>query len=92
MNVTPIRSKWGCDLLLSANHELEQLYIQQNNPCLALHISRNYHLLQAQDVNSKHQKLWQEKAKLWWKLYCSKRSIKRVQFFDNDLDYFIIFS
>lgn len=62
------------DLLLSANNQLEQLYSQLHEPCLALHISRNYRLLQEQNVNSGNQKSWQEKETLWWKLYRLGRS------------------
>lgn len=62
-----------CDILLSANRELEQLYYEQYDPCLALHISRNYHLLEAQDGSVAQQKQWHEKATIWWELYWGER-------------------
>lgn len=89
MNISSISSKHDYALLLSANHELEQLYYQQHNPCLALHISRNYNLLQKQEINRSHQKLWREKAKLWWKLYSSKRSEMKIGFFYDENELFL---
>ncbi|PHS33059.1 MAG: hypothetical protein COA95_01760 [Methylophaga sp.] len=69
MSIQSIRSKRDSDILLSANHQLEQLYIEQHTPCLALHISRNYHLLEEQDSNAIQQNKWKEKATMWWELY-----------------------
>lgn len=89
MTIQSIRMTRDNELLVSANNQLEQLYGQQHDPCLALHISRNYRLLQEQNSNSKHQKLWQEKAKLWWKLYRIRRLNKMPVFY---IDENIIFS
>lgn len=79
-----IQSKRDCDVLLSANHQLEQMYHNQHDPCLALYISRNYHLLQEQDTNINHQKQWQGKAKIWWKLYWGDRSSKGLGLFYDE--------
>ena len=61
-------------ILLSANQQLEMMYCQLHDPCLALHISRNYNLLLAQNESSNEQAVWHEKARLWWEVYWSKRS------------------
>ncbi len=81
MTIQSIRSKRDNAILLSANQQLEQLYIQQNNPCLALYISRNYHLLEEQDSNTVQQKKWQQKAKIWWELYWQANSNKKLDLF-----------
>lgn len=71
-------------LLLSANNQLEQLYYQQQDPCIALHISRNYNLLQEKSAHNKEHDLWQEKAKLWWQLYLNKRANNKMALFFDE--------
>ncbi|MDC9724606.1 MAG: hypothetical protein PSN44_01630 [Gammaproteobacteria bacterium] len=85
MSVQSIKSKRDREIILTANHQLEQMYFSQNSPCLALHISRNYHLLHAQYGNVEHRNQWKEKAKIWWQLYWGKRSSKAMGlFYDED--------
>jgi hypothetical protein len=85
MSIQSIRSKRERDILLIANQQLEHLYIQQNTPCLALHISRNYHLLEEQDANAVQQNKWKQKAKMWWDLYWHASSKKGAGlFFDEN--------
>ena len=43
--VMRVLSQRDCDVLVNANHQLEQMYSAQKAPCLALHIARNYYLL-----------------------------------------------
>lgn len=81
MTVQAVTSTKDTALLLSANQQLEHMYCQRHDPCLALHISRNYHLLLAQNESSNEQAMWHEKAKLWWDVYCSKRSNKVLDLF-----------
>jgi len=90
MSVQSIRLNRVCDVLLSANHQLEQIYYQQHDPCLALHISRNYSLLhKQQDRNDYQQQQWRDKAKIWWQLYWMERAGKGLGLFydENGLFY-----
>jgi len=73
-------------LLLSANRHLEQLYFHQKNPCLALHISRNYQLLLLKYEDKDSKKSWQLKAKLWWDLYCSEQKNTQLFSFNNEAE------
>lgn len=81
MTVQAVTSKKYTALLLSANQQLEHMYCQQHDACLALHLSRNYHLLLAQNESSNEQAMWYEKAKLWWDVYCSQRPNKGLDLF-----------
>lgn len=87
--MSTVNSERDCELLLSANDQLEKMYYQEHDPCLALHISRNYHLLQKQDANNHHQQQWQEKAKTWWQLYWGERSNKSLGLFYDENDMFL---
>ena len=85
MSVQAIKSKRDREIILTANHQLEQMYFAQNSPCLALHISRNYHLLHALYENSECQDQWKDKAKIWWQLYWGKNSNRGLGlFYDKD--------
>lgn len=79
-----VQSQRDCDVLLTANHQLEQMYHDQHDPCLALHISRNYHLLEEQDSDVMHQQLWKNKAQIWWQLYWANRSNKGLGLFYDE--------
>jgi hypothetical protein len=83
MSISSIKSKQDCDVLLSANQQLEKMYYSHKTPCLALHISRNYHLLQKQDTTH-HKKQWKDKAKIWWKLYWMERASKGLGLFYDE--------
>lgn len=81
MSGQSIRMQRDSDILLSANHQLERLYVQQKEPCLALHISRNYHLLEEHDSNAFQKNRWKQKAKIWWELYWQASSNKGLDLF-----------
>ncbi len=81
MSAQSTRMKRDSDILLSANHQLEQLYVQQKSPCLALHISRNYHLLEEHDSNIFLKNKWKAKAKIWWQLYWQTNPSKGLELF-----------
>jgi len=84
MNVQAHNSTWSRDALLTANSQLKSLYQQDGNPCLALMISRNYHLLIEQTSSLKQRKDWIEKAKIWQKLYSKSRANKNMgAFYDG---------
>jgi len=76
MNVQVQNNSWNRDALLTANFQLKILYQQDRNPCLALMISRNYHLLLEQSHNPKERQDWRDKAKIWQKLYSKSRTNK----------------
>lgn len=76
-----VLSQRDCDVLVSANHQLEQVYSAQKAPCLALHIARNYYLLLQQDENINRQQKWRDKAKVWWQLYWEGRTSKILELF-----------
>jgi len=81
--------QWSRDVLLSAIKQLETLYQQQQDPCLALMISRNYRLLhkQIQAVDEREKCL--DKAQAWQERYRPSRTSKTAAlFYDvNDLSY-----
>ncbi|OUR64865.1 hypothetical protein A9Q79_06120 [Methylophaga sp. 42_25_T18] len=77
MNVQLQNTTWSREALMTANFQLQTLYQQDGNPCLALMISRNYHLLLDQSHSLKEQKDWSDKAKIWQKLY-SKSRINKI--------------
>ena len=81
MMTQSLRAKRDSDLLLSANEQLEQLYAEKHAPCLALHISRNYHLLEENGSNSAQQNKWKEKAAIWWQLYWQSNANKGLDLF-----------
>lgn len=80
-----MQAQEDCDVLLKVNLQLELLYYEQQNPWVALHLSRNYHLLEAQDDNISQQSKWHEKAQGWWTLYWRERGNKCLKlFYDAD--------
>jgi hypothetical protein len=83
------KMQWSRDVLLIAIKQLEMLYKQQQDPCLALIISRNYRLLhsQVQAVDEREQCL--DKARLWQGQYKPARTSKiTALFYDgNGLSY-----
>lgn len=85
MNVQAQKTTWSRDTLLIANSQLKSLYQQDGNPCLALMISRNYHLLLEQSFDEKEHQDWCDKAKTWQKLYRKSLTIKNLGvFFDGN--------
>jgi len=89
MNSAVSKIQWSRDVLLSAIKQLETLYKQQQDPCLALIISRNYRLLhnQVQAVDEREKCL--DKARLWQGQYKPTRTSKiAALFYDaNGLSY-----
>jgi len=89
MNAAVSQMQWSRDVLLIAIKQLEMLYKQQQDPCLALSISRNYRLLhnQIQAVDEREKCL--DKARLWQGQYKSARTSKiAALFYDaNGLSY-----
>ncbi len=81
MNAQVHKTMWNRDALLTANSQLKNLYQQDRNPCLALMISRNYHLLLDQSFSEKEHQDWRDKAKIWQKLYSKSRTGKNVGVF-----------
>ena len=81
MNIQEQRVGWTRDLLISANNQLEGIYNQQHDPCVALLISRNYHLLLGQYKNRNERSEWQEKAKTWQSKYRQARTSKLFSLF-----------
>ncbi len=69
MTVSSITLHRDRELLLCAVRQLEQVYFQQQNSCLALSIARNYRLLSENTPNLHLQKEWKNKEKLWWQVY-----------------------
>jgi hypothetical protein len=65
MSLSSSKMKWSRDVLVSATKQLEALYKQQQDPCLALLISRNYRLLhnQVQTLDERNKCL--DKAQQW---------------------------
>ena len=84
MNVQVHNATWSRDALLTANSQLKSLYQQEGNPCLALMISRNYHLLLDQIHDSKEHQRWTDQAKIWQMLYSKTRTNKNVGVFYDD--------
>lgn len=76
MNAAVCQMQWSRDVLLIAIKQLEMLYKQRQDPCLALIISRNYRLLhnQIQAVDERKQCL--DKARLWQGQYKPGRTSK----------------
>ena len=84
MNVQLQNTMWSREALLTANFQLQTLYQQDGNPCLALMIVRNYHLLLEQSHDLKERQDWSDKAKIWQKLYSKSRiNIKPNVFYDD---------
>ena len=76
--------KRDCAVILSANCQLEKAYFRQNDACLALHISRNYHLLKQRDADMDQKRKWQDKEEIWWQIYWKQRPAKSATlFFDK---------
>jgi hypothetical protein len=81
MRAAVSKMQWSRDVLLIAIKQLEMLYKQQQDPCLALIISRNYRLLhnQVQAVDEREQCLY--KARLWQGQYKLARTSKSAAHF-----------
>jgi hypothetical protein len=67
-------------LLLAANETLELLYLTRPEPCIALLISRNYHLLTQQSSAPELRFTWVKDAKYWWQTYLRQSTGKYVDF------------
>ncbi|MBL4638651.1 MAG: hypothetical protein JKY76_04745 [Proteobacteria bacterium] len=84
MNVQARNATWIRDALLTANFQLQTLYQQDGNPCLALMISRNYHLLLDHSHSLKERQDWSDKATIWQKLYSKARINKNSNVFYDE--------
>lgn len=84
MRAAVSKIQWSRDVLLIAIKQLEMLYKQQQDPCLALMISRNYGLLykQLQAVDEREKCL--DKARLWQSQYKPARRSKIAALFYDD--------
>jgi len=65
MNAPVNRNTVEKQLLLAAIEELESDYILKNEACIALMISRNYHLLTQQSGEAELKLTWMQSAKYW---------------------------
>lgn len=75
--------KWSRDVLVCAIKQLELLYKQKQDPCLALMISRNYRLLHKQLQTVTEQKNCLDKAQIWQGQYRPGRRDKLVGIFSD---------
>lgn len=75
------KMKWSRDVLVSATKQLEMLYKQQQDPCLALLISRNYRLLHNQIQAVAEREKCLDKARLWQDQYKPTRTSKVAALF-----------
>jgi hypothetical protein len=80
MNASLNRNQVEKRLLLAANEELEMVYAQKRDPCIALLISRNYRLLTQQPDAPELRIAWMQDAKYWWQEYLKKSTGKYVDF------------
>jgi hypothetical protein len=80
MNAPLTRNTIEKRLLLAANEELETVYNQTDDPCVALLISRNYNLLTQQPEDIDLRIAWMQKAKYWWQQYLKQTTGKYVDF------------
>tara|TARA_R110002111_G_scaffold109121_7_gene167934 strand:+ start:354 stop:656 length:303 start_codon:yes stop_codon:yes gene_type:complete len=70
-------------LLLAANQQLESVFQRDSDPCVALLISRNYHLLIQQYPSLSARLSWVQKAKYWWQQYLNLSTGKRKKMMPN---------
>jgi hypothetical protein len=89
MSSAASKVKWSRDVLVTATKQLEMLYKQQQDPCLALMISRNYRLLHSQIHTIDEQEKCLENARLWQGQYKPSRTNKIAALFygANSLSY-----
>jgi hypothetical protein len=78
MSLSSSKMKWSRDVLVSATKQLEALYKQKQDPCLALLISRNYRLLHNQVQTLDERKQCLDKAQQWRGQYKPTRTSKIV--------------
>jgi len=77
----PLKSETvGHRLLLAANQQLESVFQRHTDACVALLISRNYHLLLQQQTCTTDRLNWMQKAKYWWQQYLSLSTGKQCGF------------
>lgn len=77
-------AQWNRDALLSANSQLNRVYQHDADPCIALMILRNYHLLLAQSSPSDEHQEWREKAKIWLQRYTGARANNNMGVFYDE--------
>jgi hypothetical protein len=84
----PLKSKTVAQgLLIAANQQLETVFSRSPEPCVALLISRNYHLLMQEQTNLTARLNWMQNAKYWWQKYLKLSTGKQYNFmFDIDHD------
>ena len=77
----PLKSKTAEQrLLIAANQQLESVFLQNPDPCIALLISRNYHLLMQEQTDLTARLNWMQNAKYWWQQYLKLSTGKRSSF------------
>lgn len=84
MNIQSQNLRWNRDVLLSANAQLDLAYQQEADPCIALMILRNYHLLLAQSLSSDDGQEWRQKAKVWLQRYIGSRANSKLTVFYDE--------
>jgi hypothetical protein len=80
------KMKWSRDVLLSAIKQLEAMHKQNQDPCLALIISRNYRLLHNQLQTLDERKKCLDKAKVWQSQYKPSKANTVIGFFGLSYD------
>lgn len=77
----PLKSKTVAQgLLIAANQQLESVFLRNPDPCVALLISRNYHLLMQEQTHLTARLNWMKSAKYWWQKYLKLSTGRRPSF------------
>ena len=80
----PLKSKTAAQrLLIAANQQLESVFLRSPDPCIALLISRNYHLLMQEQTHLTARLNWMQNAKYWWQQYLKLTTGKRASFMSH---------
>ncbi len=80
----PLKSKTVAQrLLIAANQQLESVFLRTPDPCIALLISRNYHLLMQEQDHLTARLNWMQDAKYWWQKYLKLSARRRYNFMSH---------
>jgi hypothetical protein len=80
----PLKSKTVAQrLLIAANQQLESVFLRKPDPCIALLISRNYHLLMQEQTHLTARLNWMQDAKYWWQKYLKLSTGRRYNFMSH---------
>lgn len=80
----PLKSKTVAQrLLIAANQQLESVFLRNPDPCIALLISRNYHLLMQEQAHLTARLNWMQDAKYWWQKYLKLSTRRRYNFMSH---------